>query len=160
MTGSQILHAELEAIKQDLIAKHRSLGMEASGDWIGSVEVQTNRLSGVIKANHYTEQLVHGRPPTETSTASSPTLKEVIEKWIYDKGIQPLESNMTISSLAFVIARKIHREGTEYFKQGGTDLVESVNTPQRIQQIIDRVTVVQVNLITSEITGFIQKMAA
>lgn len=154
MTGSQILQAELESIKVDLIAKHRELKMEASGDWINSLEVQTSGLSGVLWGSRYTEQLVHGR-----ESGKQPPSK-VIEKWIYDKGIQPWEENMTISTLAYLIARKIGREGTEYFKQGGTDLLDAVITPQRIQRIIDSVSEFHVNSVVSEVTGLFQKMAA
>lgn len=158
MKGTFILQKELEKIRQELIQKHLQLGMKASGSWISSVEVNVNRLNGNILANAYTEQLVNGRPPTTTSSPSSPTLREVIEQWIIDKGISPIESEMKISTLAFLIARKIHREGTKYFKQGGTDLVESVITPARIQQIIDSVTEFYVSDVVSEITGFFQEL--
>ena len=50
-----------------------------------------------------------------------------------------IKGNISISSLAFLIARKIAREGTKYFKQGGTDLVDAVYTEQRIQMIINKV---------------------
>lgn len=163
MTGKDILQIELEKIRQELIQKHIQLGMKASGDWINSVEVQTSGsdkgASGVIRANHYTRQLVEGRPPTSNPSPGSPTLKEAIEKWIYDKGIQPLEANMKISSLAFLIARKIHREGTEYFKQGGTDLVDSVITPERIQRIISKVTEFHVSRVVSEVKGYFYELA-
>lgn len=154
MTPSQILAEEMELIKRDLIIKHKELGMPASGKWIESVEANTNRLSGVILAEHYTEQLVNGREP-----GRFPPVK-TIEQWIIDKGIQPLDSNLKISSLAFLIARKIAREGTEYFKQGGTDLVEAVITPARIQRIINRVTEFQINSFTSQVTGVLEKLSA
>ncbi|WP_417867966.1 hypothetical protein [Xanthomarina gelatinilytica] len=154
MTPSEILAEEMEAIKIDLIAKHRELGMPASGKWIESVEANTNRLSGVILAEHYTEQLVNGRAP-----GRFPPIDR-IEQWIKDKGIQPIDANLKISSLAFLIARKIAREGTRYFQEGGTDLVEAVITPARIQRIINRVTEFQINSFTSDITGMFQKLAA
>lgn len=154
MTSSEILAEEMEAIKEDLIARHRELGMEASGDWINSLEADTKRLKGVIRGLPYTQQLVTGREP-----GKFPPIK-AIEKWIYDKGIQPIDDTIKISSLAFLIARKISRMGTDYFMQGGTDLVDSVITPERIQRIINRVTQFQINQFTTEIEGVFKKMAA
>jgi hypothetical protein len=154
MTASQILAEEMELIKRDLIIKHKELGMKSSGKWIESVEANTNRLNGVILAEHYTEQLVNGREP-----GRFPPVK-AIEQRIIDKGIQPFDSNLKISSLAFLIARKIAREGTRYFQEGGTDLVDAVITPARIQRIIDRVTEFQISSFTSDITGLFQKLSA
>lgn len=154
MNGSEILKRELEAIREELIQKHIQLKMKASGDWIDSVEVQVEGLSGRVRANAYTEQLVNGRQP-----GKFPPIK-MIEAWIYHKGINTLERNMTISSLAFLIARKIAREGTEYFKQGGTDLVDAVITPERIQSIIDKVSEFHVNRVVSEVTGFFEELKA
>lgn len=142
----------MEAIKSDLIIKHRELGMPASGKWIESVEADTKRLSGKILAEHYTEQLVDGRAP-----GRFPPVK-AIEQWIVDKRI-PFDG-IKISSLAFLIARKIANEGTKYFQQGGTDLVEAVITPQRIQNIIDKVSDFHINQFTSDIRSVFEKMAA
>ncbi len=149
---AEILSKEFDSLKQELIAKHKELGMKASGQWIESLENRSERLSGQLWGEPYTEQLVNGRGP-----GKFPPIK-MIEKWIYDKGITP--DGIKISSLAFLIARKIAKEGTEYFKQGGTDLVEAVITPQRIQDIIDKVTEFQINSFLSDITGVIKKMAA
>ena len=164
MTGQEILQKELEKIRQELIQKHLQLGMKASGAWVESVEVQTSGsdkgASGKILANHYTKQLVEGRPPTSTTSPSSPTLKEVIEQWIIDKGITPIEQNMKISSLAFLIARKIHREGTQYFKDGGIDLVDAVITSARLQEIINKVTEFHVSRVVSEVKGYFYELQA
>jgi hypothetical protein len=130
MTTKDILRQEFDDIATDLAAKHIELGMKASGRWLDSLEVQVSDDNAKLLANNYTRQLVNGR-----AGGSFPPI-ESIKQWIQDKGIQ---SDIPVSSLAFLIARKIAREGTEYFKQGGTDLVESVITPQRIQRIIDLV---------------------
>jgi hypothetical protein len=76
-----------------------------------------------------------------------------------DKPVRFL-GQIKISSLAFLIARKIAKEGTKYYKQGGTDLLEAVITPERIQLILDQVSEFYVDSFTSEITGFVKKMAA
>lgn len=151
--GSEILRLEFELIKTDLIAKHIELGMKASGDWIDSLEVEVSGLSAKILGNSYTEQLVNGRPPGKFPPIS------MIEKWIRDKNISPTD-NISVSSLAFLIARKISKEGTDYFKQGGTDLIEAVITPKRIQRIIDNVSEFYISSFTTQITNVFKEMAA
>jgi len=130
MTSEQILDEELNLIVIDLKAKHIQLGMKASGRWVESLSVETSKSKGIIFGEDYTEFLVDGRKP-----GKFPPIDK-IKQWIIDKGIQ---SDISINSLAFLIARKISREGTEYFKQGGTDLIDAVITPKRIQDIILRI---------------------
>lgn len=154
MTPHEILSEEMDLIRLDLIQKHIDLGMKASGQWVDTIEAITVRLSGSIWAQHYTEQLVDGRRPGKFPPISA------IEQWIIDKGIKPIDEKISTSSLAFLIARKISREGTEYFKQGGTDLVEAVITPERIQRIINRVSTFQIQSFTSEIKTVLQSIAA
>lgn len=152
MTTIEILEEEFESLKNDLIQRHNDLGMKASGLWESELEItieqsdgrMTARLSGI----GYTEQLVYGRKP-----GKFPPIK-AIEQWILDKGIN-LENNIKASSLAFLIARKIAKEGTKYFRDGGTDLIQSVITPERIQAIISRVREIDVVTMTN---GLIQQL--
>ncbi|PHQ27857.1 hypothetical protein [Leeuwenhoekiella nanhaiensis] len=150
---SAILEREFESIKQDLIAKHIELGMPASGNWERSLVVDVQRLKATITGAPYTEQLVNGREPGKFPPIAA------IRQWILDKPI-PFLGKIKLSSLAFLIARKIAKEGTNYFKQGGTDLVEAVITPERIQSIIDKVSEFYIDSFTTQITGFLKKMAA
>jgi len=152
MTPEQILADEFDSLRLDIIAKHDELGMRASGDFANSLENVQNRLSISLIGNSYVEQLVNGRAP-----GKFPPLEE-IEKWIEDKGIQAID--ISVSSLAFLIARKIAREGTEYFKQGGTDLLDSVITPERIQSIIDKVSVFYVNDFVLKVTRELKAISA
>lgn len=130
MTSEQILNEELNFIVVDLKAKHIELGMKASGRWVESLSVETAPTKGTIFGEDYTEFLVDGRKP-----GKFPPI-DMIKKWIVDKGIQ---SDISINSLAFLIARKISREGTKYHQQGGTDLIDAVITPSRIDGIINRI---------------------
>lgn len=155
MDASQKLQEEFDSLKADLIAKHKELGMKASGNWIDSLKVETKGLTATIYGESYTEQLVEGRAP-----GKFPPI-EAITKWIEDKGITPFD-NISISSLAFLIARKIANEGTDYYKEGGTELVSAVITPKRIQEIVDRVSNFSINNFYSEITKVLEdiKIAA
>lgn len=134
-TVTKILHDEFNSIRVDLIKRHNELGMKASGKWEKGLEVNATKHKSTLLGEHYTYQLVNGRkngkfPPREN-----------IEQWIRDKGIQ---SELKVSILAFLIARKIAKEGTKYFRQGGTDLIDSVITPERIQSILDKISHVSV----------------
>ena len=152
-TNREILEKEFEVLKQELTEKHISLGMQASGNWVESLEVVASDSSVTLLGNSYTEQLSNGREPGQMPPI------QTIEQWILDKGIAPIESNITTSTLAFLIARKIAREGTRYFKEGGTDLVDSIITPQRIQLIIDQLSSFRINEFVSDVTGVLEELA-
>ncbi len=155
MTTTDILKVEFEAIRKELVKRHDELGMRASGKWANSLEVEISKTDGKsiakLYGEKYTEQLVFGR-----KSGKFPPIK-AIEQWIIDKGIQPIESDLKISTLAFLIARKIAREGTKYYQQGGTDLVASVVTPERIQSIINQVREINVVTLTR---GLVEQLKA
>lgn len=153
-SSQQIFNDEFELIKKELADKHIELGMKSSGKWQSSLQVESGNEFGRVIGEPYTEQLVDGRKP-----GKFPPI-QAIEQWIIDKGIiANIEGNIKISSLAFLIARKIAREGTKYFKQGGTDLVDAVFTPQRVQKIIDRLGEVLTFEISSKITKELKNIA-
>tara|TARA_R110000787_G_scaffold196468_4_gene307860 strand:- start:513 stop:977 length:465 start_codon:yes stop_codon:yes gene_type:complete len=127
-TAEEKIFNEFLLLREELVEKHIQLGMEASGNWIRSLEVTKSPMSTKLIGEKYTEQLVYGRRPGTLPPVS------VIKKWIEDKGIT---SNLSTTSLAWAIAMKIKRDGTKNYQKGGTDLVSSVITPQRIQKIIN-----------------------
>lgn len=119
---------EFLLLRQELVEKHIELGMEASGKWIRSLEVLKTDMSTKLIGEKYTEQLVYGRKPGTLPPVNA------IKEWIEEKGIT---SDLSTTSLAWAIAMKIKRDGTRYYQKGGTDLVSSVITTQRIQKIIN-----------------------
>lgn len=150
MTNEEIIREELERIKQDLIKKHIELGMKASGKWEESLRIEITEVKGILSGLDYTYQLQHGR-----KAGTMPPIR-AIEEWIISKGIKPISDNIKISSLAFLIARKIQKEGTRYFKQGGTDLIDSVITPERMQHIMNRISTLYVTTFTSDIINLMK----
>ena len=154
---SKILALEINLLKQELKAAHEAKGMRASGDWLESVEDRTKGLSGSIWALDYTEYLEDGRKP-----GKFPPVDKIIQ-WIKDKNITPRD-NISISSLAFLIGRKIAtygwmRDEEIYGATGGVNLVSEVITPARVQEIIDKVSDFQISAFTSDIKSFLVKMA-
>ena len=151
MTNEQILKEEFNLIRIDLVRRHEELGMKASGKWIEGLEVDVRGLTGILRGEHYTEQLVNGREPGKMPPV------EAILQWILNKGIRPDKG--TVNSLAWAIAKKIAKEGTEYYKEGGTDLVDYVITPERVQRILDRVSEFNVSAFTTELTNVYKDFA-
>jgi hypothetical protein len=141
----EILRNEFASLSRELVNKYDDLGMRSSGRFERELEVdvRSNEVSfrGVLSGAHYTYQLVNGRRPGRMPPV------DAIRQWIRDKRIQL--DNISEGSLAYLIARKIAREGTDYFKQGGTDLVSSVVTEDRMSSIVDRVAR-EVNVIISD----------
>ena len=157
MTSEEIIQKEFEQIKKDLIIRYQELGMKASGKWENSeinIDASNTNINASIVGENYTKQLIFGREP-----GGFPPTK-AIEDWIIAKGITPIEKNLKISSLAFLIARKIAKEGTKYYQQGGTDLIESVITPERLDKIINQVGVINVNKTVTTLTTYLKNIAA
>lgn len=134
----KILEDELTLLANDLKDKHIELGMKASGNWVQKVttlaEVTGQMIVGALVVPNYTKQLTDGRKP-----GRMPPIDE-IEQWIQDKNLlAKVDNDITLRGLAYVIARKIGEQGTKYFRQGGTDLMSSVATEERINSIIQKV---------------------
>lgn len=144
--SSQVLSKEFEALKNDLIRAYDAKGMRASGKFADSLEVQVNGLKAQLWGESYAQQLELGR-----RAGSFPPIN-AIEQWIKDKGIaNRIQGEISISSLAFLIARKIAREGWKREQYGGVELISGVVTDERIQKIIDEVGAEQAMIYTTEI---------
>ena len=149
---TEVLQSEFEALKNELIAKYDELGMRASGNFAESLEVQVNDTKAVLLGANYAEQLEYGR-----KSGKFPPIAQ-IEQWINDKGIiSKIQGKISVSSLAFLIARKIARVGWKREEFGGVELITQVVTPERIQQILDKVSDIYLGTLTSDIQKVIIK---
>lgn len=143
---SQLLSAEFEALRQEIIAAYEASGMETSGNWGNSVKVQQLPNGFSIVADDY----INGRGP------GKPPPSDVIEQWIIKKGISArLGTEISVSSLAFLIARKIARLGWKP-KAGFEDIVGGIATPQRISKILDKAGTLYVSGFTTEILNYLK----
>jgi hypothetical protein len=153
----QTVTTEFEKLKIDLIKAYDAKGMRASGKFADGLLVEvTENSSGfkaVLSGDSYAQQLETGRksgkqPPIET-----------IKQWIQDKGVfTAILQSISISSLAFLIARKIGREGWKREQHGGVNLISEVVTDERIQRIINEVGAVEAMRLTTEIIGFLNEL--
>lgn len=136
-----ILKLEFQALKADIIARYEASGMKTSGNWAQTVAVELSGMSASITAADY----IQGRPPGKQPPS------EAILKWLEEKGIaSSIQKEISLSSLAYLIARKIAREGWQP-KPGYEDIINAVATPERIQSIINKVG-------ENELAGFTQKL--
>lgn len=150
------LSEQFELLKKDLITAYDRKGMRASGDFANSLEVviKDNGLTAQLWGNSYAQQLETGRQAGRFPPVSA------IEKWIDDKNISArLNGEITKNQLAFLIARKIAREGWNRSGFGGVELISEVVTDERIQKIIDEVGIEQAFIYTSKIQTLIKELA-
>lgn len=97
--------------------------MNASGKTAQSIHYEIDETEIRLYGAKHIFALEFGRGPTSGGAASGGSLRDRIRVWIDEKGITPTPGangkTPSKDSLAFLIARKIHNEGTEIFKQGG-----------------------------------------
>lgn len=145
-TNDEIIHIEMEAIKADIINVYNTSGKRTTGEFENGLEVTYAPNSAILSGYLYLAGRAAGKQP--------PTAP--IEKWLNAKGITPINNKISISSLAYLIARKIGKEGAK--KESQLAIYDKVITPERIQSILDKITQMNVSLFVSEINIMIQKL--
>jgi hypothetical protein len=141
-----IIKEELEAIKADIIALYNASGKRTSGEFENGLEIKYQPNSAILSGYVYLAGRAAGKQPPI----------EAIEKWLIAKGITPIESKMKISSLAYLIARKIAKEGTK--KENHLQIYNQIITPERIEKILERLNKVNVTAFANEVTIMITKL--
>lgn len=154
MTNDEIIKEEIDAILDDIIQVYEQSGRKASGQFEEGLEAVYEPNKATIRGFVY----LAGRGKTKKKgKAGEPTVQQQILKWLKTRGIRPIEENMKLSSLAYLIARKIHKEGTK--RSEWLKIYEQVITPQRIDSIIQRISELNVNRIITEINAELEVLA-
>ncbi|RAK21616.1 hypothetical protein B0I03_10548 [Flavobacterium aquaticum] len=144
--NDRIIKEEFEAIKADIIALYNAGGKRTSGEFENGLQVDYRTDGATLSGYVYLAGRIAGKqPPTKA-----------IEDWLIQKGIQPIEEKMKISTLAYLIARKIGQKGTK--KENHQYVYDEVITPERIQSILDRITKINVTAFINEVTVAIEKL--
>lgn len=150
--NSKVLSSEFELLKKDLIAAYDRKGMRASGKFADTLEVEIKGTNAKLWGENYAQQLETGRKGGKFPPINA------IEQWIKDKGIaNRIQGEISISSLAFLIARKIHREGWKRKDYGGVELITEVVTDAKMQKIIEQVGAEYALVYTTEIIKMIEE---
>lgn len=134
----ELLEKELLQIVDELKRKHIELGQRATGNWVNSLEVVVSNGKGIIYGTDYTQYIVKGRPPNNdkshealrTFAGGMVYKNEHFQEWLKIRGQE---------EHGFAIAYKIGKEGTKSYSSGGTDLIDSVITDQRIKEIYQNI---------------------
>lgn len=105
-----------EQAKRDIIANHERAGQVASGKTRDSLSVEvtsdTTSATATMYGRKYFAALETGSQPWKKQYKHPPKpFVETIAKWMTDKGIEGVS--------AYLVARKIMREGSKLYRDGG-----------------------------------------
>lgn len=122
-----------EQAKRDIIANHERAGQVASGKTRDSLSVEVSSditsATATMYGRKYFAALETGSRPWKKQYKHPPKpFVETIAKWMVDKGIDGVS--------AYLVARKIMREGSNLYRDGGR---QNIFTPvmEDIEQRID-----------------------
>lgn len=122
-----------EQAKRDIIANHERAGQVASGKTRDSLSVEvtsdTTSATATMYGRKYFAALETGSQPWKKQYKHPPKpFVETIAKWMTDKGIEGVS--------AYLVARKIMREGSKLYRDGGR---QDIFTPvmEDIEERID-----------------------
>jgi len=124
---TQAVRVSMELFRDEMIKQLAEQNINASGKLSASAEDvivdSEGFVSGTVRANQYWFYRNFGRGATVNS--GNGQLRPKIRQWIDDKGITP-KGNISKDELAYLITRKIHREGYEgkAFVSDTTDVVQ------------------------------------
>lgn len=151
--SKKILQKEFDELRRDLIIAYDAKGMRASGNFEESLDIVIGDSFAELWGDEYVEQLEHGR-----RAGSFPPLQDV-EQWILDKGVfTSVLQEIKLSSLAYLIARKIAEQGWNRERHGGVGLISEVITEERLQMIIDKFGEAELISFSSDIINIFQEL--
>lgn len=120
LRDEQILEVMQGVVDDFLKPKFISLGMNASGQWLNSLEARANNGVGEIWGMDYTYYLSNGRAP-----GKRPPIAPLVQ-WV---GYKFGYSGQQAVSVAYAVANKIAEEGTNYYPDG-TDLISFLSSQE------------------------------
>lgn len=140
---SAVITAILTGFAERTIAGIRSKIPNVTGTMSQSLgyKIDAEGLT-IFSSEKYFTVLETGRKPTSSGAARGiPTLRVRIREWIDNAGITP-RGNISRDSLAFLITRKIHEEGSLLYRQGGKSGVISdyINNVKIQEDLINLLT--------------------
>lgn len=142
MTDSEILKEFFEGLKEEIISNHIAAGQKATGKTIDSFQIEIEEASARLTARGNIDSLEKGTPKGVKVSRQS------LVEWIEAKGIQ----TKNVNSLAFLIQRKIMREGSRLFRDGGRkDIITSAITDDRVGVVEQQFADKYLNLVKTEV---------
>lgn len=137
-----------EELLQDARRQIEAKGQTASGRTAEALRYELSDEAGTFYGPGYIETLEFGRGPTTGGGGGGTSLRERIRQWIDDKGIEP--EGISKDSLAFLIARKIHAEGTVLYRSGTpSGTFSEIITPERVEDLKKRLSSALIRKVSS-----------
>lgn len=131
--AKKVISEELNSLRQKIIDNHLKAGQKASGRTIASLRVEVSDDGGTLFGRKAFGTLETGRRGGKVPRG----FYQIILQWMKDKGIN-VEKPKTF---AYFVARKIAREGTKLYRQGGRADIYSNEIPKTEESIMERISV-------------------
>ena len=109
-----IIFEELEDLRKRIISNIDSTGRRASGRTSGSMHTDVSENRGILFGRMTFGTLETGRKSGKVPAG----FYQIIKQWVIDKGIS-FDSQSERNSFAYLVSRKIAREGTQLYRTGG-----------------------------------------
>lgn len=110
----------LQKVSKKIKEDQEQKDLVASGESLNSHVITINKNNNILEAASYYPFIVRGRGPGKQPPPG------VILDWLTERNIQPRDEDMSLKSLAYLIGRKMGREGSSIFRgeKEGIDLFE------------------------------------
>lgn len=135
-----IVEKEFVKLRDEILRAYERSGKKVSGEFEDGLEVVPVAKGWALYGYGYLAGRLAGKMPP---------IKKILD-WVNTRGIVPYVEGITVTQLAWAIAKQIQKQGTlpeNHFK-----IYETVITPQRIQEILDRVKVININAFVEAVT--------
>lgn len=148
------LNGRRDAMRQE----YNSSGRKASGYFGEHIDVEMYDEGGRIKTPLYVGALVFGRNKTRNRGGGERSLYSMIMDWIKVKGITPDDPKMTDNTLAYLITRKIHKEGIKVpnaYNDG--KLIDNTFTAESVQDLKSELIKIGQKVVTNDLKSIWQR---
>lgn len=132
-TPSAIIKEELELLAMRIQANLASTGTNASGRTSKSLHVEMDNDGGRLMGRGFFSTTETGR----NKGGAPGGFYYIIRQWMKDKGVHADDGND--NRMAYFISRKIPREGSKLFRDGGRADIYSNEIPKTIEAISERI---------------------
>ena len=147
------LNGRRDAMRQE----YNSSGRKASGYFGEHIDVEMYDEGGRINTPLYVGSLVFGRKPT-SGGGGGRSLYSMILDWIKVKGITPDNPKMTDNTLAYLISRKIHKQGIKVPNQfNDGKLIDNTFTAESVQDLKNELIKIGQKVVTNDLKSIWQR---
>ena len=133
MFGIEVVTRELQSLAKRIAENIRRNGQTASGRSERSLVVEETGDTVTLYGRRYFQSLERGTPPLGDRIQILP-FAHILHRWAMDKGIS-FSDDRERWSFAFALAKKIKREGSALYRDGGRSDVYSNEIPKTLESI-------------------------